>query len=122
MFGNLGNLKNLGGILSQMGEMKEKFEALEGKLRDLRLEGEAGAGAVRVVINGKFEVAEVNIDPVMVGALAGEGSQADQLMVEDLIAAAMNMATDKARRAIQEEVQQVTGGLLPPGMERLMGG
>ena len=83
------------------------------------MEADAGAGAVRVVMNGKLEVVRVQIDGPMLATLVGEGSEADQRMVEELIAAAVNAANEKARELIKEEISQVTGGLNIPGLPGL---
>ena len=79
-------------------------------------EGEAGAGAVRVVMNGKLEVLSVAIDPAMVGALAGTGSDADREMVEELLAAAFNDAAQKVQSLMQASLGEAAGGLNLPGM------
>lgn len=116
MFDNLRNLKDLAGMMGNLGEMKEKFERAQAQLAEKTAQGEAGAGAVRVVINGKFEVQSVAIDPAMVGALVGTGSDADREMVEELLAAAFNDAAQKVQSLMQETLGEAAGGLNLPGM------
>jgi DNA-binding YbaB/EbfC family protein len=73
--------------------------------------GEAGAGLVRVTLNGKGEMRAVTIDAKIV-------DPADTEMLQDLIVAAHRAARAKVEAASQEEMQKVTGGLqLPPGMK-----
>ena len=118
-------LKNMAGLMGQAKEMKAKFEEVQNELARKTVEADAGAGAVRVTMNGKMEVLSVNIDKAMLATLAGAGAQADQQMVEDLIAAAFNAALAKAQALMQEEMGKVTGGLnlgAIPGLDKLMGG
>lgn len=118
-------LKNMAGLMGQAKEMKAKFEEVQKELARKTVEADAGAGAVRVTMNGKMEVLSVNIDKAMLMTLAGEGAQADQQMIEDLIAAAFNAALAKAQKLMQEEMAKVTGGFDLggiPGLDKLLGG
>ena len=104
-------MKNLAGMLKQASQMQQKMEEMQAKLAATEVEGAAGAGMVRVVLNGKGEMRAVRIDP----KLAGEG---DVEMLQDLILAAHNDAKRKAEAANSEEMQKLTAGLpLPPGMK-----
>lgn len=112
-------LKNLAGLMGQAKELRAKMEAMQAELGRRSATGEAGAGAVRVTMNGRFEVLRVQIDPAMVAALAGAGSQADRQMVEELTAAAINDAVARVQQVIREEMTRATGLNLPgmlPGM------
>lgn len=122
MFDQMKNLKNLAGMLGNAGEMREKFERLQEELARKTVEADAGAGAVRVTMNGKFEVMRVELDPMMIASLAGEGADADKEMVEELIRAATNAALQKAQEMAREEFSRTAGGLNLPGMEGLLGG
>ncbi len=74
------------------------------------VQGEAGAGLVKVIMTGRHEVRRVTIDP--------ELFQDDKEMVEDLVAAAINDAVRKVERESQEKMAAMTAGLpLPPGMK-----
>jgi DNA-binding YbaB/EbfC family protein len=117
-----GNLKNLAGIMGQMGEFRERAEKLQREMESKTVEGDAGAGAVRVRMNGKFEVLAVELDQNMVASLAGGASGADKKVIEELIAAAFNDAQAKARNILAEEIQKATGGMSIPGLDKLMGG
>jgi nucleoid-associated protein EbfC len=117
-----GNLKNLAGLMSQMGDLREKAEAMQRELEKKTVEGDAGAGAVRVRMNGKNEVLGVELDQNMIAALAASPGGTDKKVIEELIAAAFNDAQAKVKRLLQEEVQKATGGMNLPGMEKLFGG
>ncbi len=113
------NLKNMASLLSNARQLKERFDQLQAELGRKTVEADAGAGAVRVVANGRMEIVSVHLDRPLLVALAGQGSDADQQVVEDLIAAATNAALQKARELIQQEVMRVTGGLNLPGLPGL---
>ncbi|MCC7192565.1 MAG: YbaB/EbfC family nucleoid-associated protein [Phycisphaeraceae bacterium] len=117
----LNNLKSLAGLMSQMGDLQAKADQMQQELSRRTVEGDAGAGAVRVTMNGKLEVKSVKLDPTILATLAGSGADADQRIVEDLIAAACNDAYEKARGLISAEMQKATGGLSVPGLEKLFG-
>ena len=121
MFDQLKNLKNLAGLMGNAGEMKEKFEQMQAELARIEVEADAGAGAVRVTVNGKFEVLRVNLDPSMITAIAGEGADTDKVMIEELIVAATNAAILKAQGVIREQMSEMTGGMNLPGLDNLFG-
>jgi DNA-binding YbaB/EbfC family protein len=117
------NLKNLAGLMGQAREFKVKMEQVQKDLEKKVVEADAGAGAVRVVMNGKFEVLDIKIDRPMLVALAAEGEKGDldARMVEDLIAAAFNAAMEKAREVAEESLAEVTGGLDLGGFGKMLG-
>ena len=84
--------------------MQEDLAALE-------VEGQSGAGLVKVKLNGKFEARAIKIDPSLIKPEEAE-------MLEDLIVAAFQDAKGKAEAAVQAKMQEITGGLpLPPGLK-----
>jgi DNA-binding YbaB/EbfC family protein len=104
-------MKNLAGMMKQAQQMQSKMEEMQAKLEAMELTGEAGAGLVKVTMNGKSDMRKIKIDPKMV-------DPADTEMLEDLILAATRDAKSKVEAAAAEELQKVTGGLqLPPGMK-----
>jgi len=115
------NLKGMASVLGQAKELKEKMEQLQAELGRRTVEADAGAGAVRVVANGKLEIVSVRLDTPMLASLVGQGDEADQEMIEELLAAATNAALDKARELIQQEMSRLTGGLNIPGLGGLAG-
>lgn len=117
----LDNIKNLAGLMSRMGEFQAKAEKVQEELGRRTVEGDAGAGAVRVTMNGKLEVKGVRLDPTILATLTGGGAEADRRIVEDLLVAACNDAHEKARGLIGEEMRKATGGLSVPGLEKLLG-
>jgi DNA-binding YbaB/EbfC family protein len=115
------NLRNLGALMGQARELREKMERMQNELARKTVEADSGAGAVRVVMNGRLEVVSVKLDRPLLAVLAGEGKDADQQMIEDLIAAAVNAALQKAQLLVREEMGRLTGDLNLPGMDKLLG-
>ena len=104
-------MKNLAGLMKQASQMQSKMEEMQARLQTIELVGEAGAGMVRVTMNGKGELRGIKIDPKIV-------DPADSEVLEDLILAAHRDAKSKIDAAMAAEMQQVTGGLnLPPGFK-----
>ena len=116
MFDQIKNMKQLAGLMGNLGDLREKMEQMQAELGEKTVEAEAGAGAVRVTMNGRFEVVSVTIDPAMVSVLAGVGTDADRAMVEELIASAMNAAVLKVQELLKDSLGEATGGLGLPGM------
>ena len=116
MFDQLKNMKQLAGLMGNLGDMRERMEKVQAELAKKSVQAESGAGAVRVVMNGKFEVISVQVDPAMVSTLAGVGTDADREMVEQLISSAMNAAVLQVQELLKETLGEAATGLNLPGM------
>ena len=104
-------MKNLSGLMKQAQQMQTKMAEMQTKLESMEIQGEAGAGLVTVVLNGKGDLRSIKLDPKVI-------DPSDAEMLEDLIIAAHANARQKLEAATAEEMQKVTGGLqLPPGMK-----
>ncbi len=101
--------KGLGDIMRQVQKMQAKMEEIQAELQDERVEGTAGGGMVKVVANGRQEIIEVKIEKEVV-------DPDDPEMLEDLVAAAVNQALEKAQEIAAEKMSSVTGGLKIPGL------
>ena len=102
-------LKDLGGLMQQAQAMQQKVQELQAELERLELVGEAGAGLVKVTVNGKNETRKVEIDASLL-------KPDDKGVVEDLVVAACNDARTHVEDLVQEKMKSITGGLpLPPG-------
>ena len=107
LFGNIGQLAK---IVGQLPRLKEEAERMQQRLEQIIVEGDAGAGMVKVRINGRMVVLGCAISAE---ALALN----DREMLEDLVKAATNQALEKARQALGEETAKLMGGMgLPPGL------
>ncbi len=101
----------IAGLMKQAQQMQENLKRVQEELASLEVEGQSGAGMVRVVMTCRHDVKRVVIDPSLLG---GE----DKDMLEDLVAAAVNDAVRRVEATIQERMSAVTAGLaLPPGLK-----
>jgi hypothetical protein len=104
-------MKDLGELMKQAGAMQAKLASAQEAIAALEVEGHAGGGMVKIVINGRGFVKAVAIERALLKPDEGE-------VVEDLIAAAMNDAKAKLDIRAAEEMKALTSGLpLPPGMK-----
>jgi hypothetical protein len=100
----------LGGLMKQAQQMQENMQKMQEKLALIEVEGQAGAGMVKVVMTCRHDVKRVSIDDSLMGE--------DKEMLEDLLAAAVNDAVRRVETTTQEKMSGFTSGLgLPPGMK-----
>jgi DNA-binding YbaB/EbfC family protein len=100
----------LAGLMQQAQKMQENMKRLQDELAQIEVEGQSGAGLVKVVMTCKNQVRRVSIDPSLVGE--------DRDMLEDLVAAAFNDAVRRAEEATQQKMASLTAGMpLPPGFK-----
>ena len=103
-------MKGIQDIMKQAQQMQENMQRVQEEAAKAEVTGEAGAGMVQVIMNGRHDVRKVNIDP----ALMSEEKE----LLEDLLAAAVNDAVRKVERHNQEKMEEVTRGInLPPGFK-----
>jgi nucleoid-associated protein EbfC len=104
------NKGQLAGLMKQAQQMQEHVKRMQEELASIEIEGQSGAGLVKVVMTCKHDVKRVSIDPSLLSD--------DKDMLEDLVAAAMNDAVRKVEATVQEKMAGVTAGMpLPPGMK-----
>lgn len=105
-----GGIGGMGNLMRQAQQMQENMQRAQAELQTLEVVGEAGGGMVKVRMNGKHEVARVEIDP----SVAND----DRELLEDLVTAAVNDAVRKVGAATQAKFQGLMGGMqLPPGFK-----
>lgn len=102
-------MPKMGGMMKQVQKLQQKMIQLQEQLENRRVEGSAGGGMVTVVTNGRQEILEIKINPEVVNPNEVE-------MLEDLILAAVNQARQRAQEMMNEEMNQLTGGLQLPGL------
>ncbi|MFN7645192.1 MAG: YbaB/EbfC family nucleoid-associated protein [Burkholderiales bacterium] len=105
-------MKNqLAGLMKQAQQMQDNLKKAQEALAGVEVEGQSGAGLVKVVITCRNDVKRVTIDPSVV-------ADGDKEMLEDLVVAAMNDALRRAEQTASERMGSVTAGLpLPPGFK-----
>jgi DNA-binding YbaB/EbfC family protein len=104
-------MKNqLAGLMKQAQAMQENMKRAQDELASIEVEGQSGAGLVKVVMTCKHDVKRVVIDPSLLAD--------DKDMLEDLVAAAFNDGVRRAEEVSQEKMGRLTAGMpLPPGMK-----
>jgi DNA-binding YbaB/EbfC family protein len=103
----------IAGLMRQAQQMQEKMKQVQDSLSQEMVEGQSGAGLVKITMNCKHEVKAVRIDPSLMSADAD-----DRETLQDLLVEAINDASAKAEAVSQQRLSAVTAGLpLPPGMK-----
>lgn len=100
----------LGDLMQQAQKMQADMQKAQEELAAKEVTGEAGAGLIKVTMNGRHDVRGVEIDPMV---LTEEKS-----VLEDLLAAAVNDAVRRVEAQNKEAMSTLAGGLsLPPGFK-----
>jgi DNA-binding YbaB/EbfC family protein len=97
-------------LMQQARKMQEQMQKAQAELADRTVVGESGAGLVKVTMNGRHEVRQVELDPSL--------WQEERGFVEDLVAAAINAAVRKVEEENKRSLAAMAGGLnLPEGFK-----
>jgi DNA-binding YbaB/EbfC family protein len=104
-------MKNqLAGLMKQAQQMQDNLKRAQEELAQIEVEGQAGAGLVKVVMTCRHDVKRVSIDPSLLAE--------DRDMLEDLVAAAFNDGVRKVESTTQEKMAGLTMGMpMPPGFK-----
>lgn len=97
----------LAGLMKQAQKMQDNLKKMQDQLASVEVEGQSGAGMVKVVLTCRNEVKRISIDPSLLTD--------DKDMLEDLIVAAMNDGLRRAEQTASEKMGSVTAGLPLPG-------
>ena len=104
-------MSNIGDMMQKAQVMKQKMEEMQVKVLDMEVEGQAGAGMVKIVANGKGELKKIDIDPSVI-------DPSEKELLEDLIIAAVNDAKSKGERMVTAETQKIMTDMgLPAGLD-----
>lgn len=100
----------LAGLMKQAQQMQDNLKKAQEELAQIEVEGQSGAGLVKVVMTCKNDVKRVTIDPSLLAD--------DKDMLEDLVAAAFNDAVRRAEATSSEKMGKLTAGMpMPPGIK-----
>lgn len=104
-------MKNgLNDLMQQAQKMQADMQKAQEELTDLEVTGEAGAGLVKVTMNGRHDVRRVEIDPCILNE--------EKTVLEDLLAAGVNDAVRRVEETNREKMQSLAGGMsLPAGFK-----
>ncbi|MBU1101033.1 MAG: YbaB/EbfC family nucleoid-associated protein [Bacteroidetes bacterium] len=97
------------GMMKQIQKMQADMEKVQNELANKTVTEESGGGVVKATANGKKEVISIQIDNEIINA-------DDKEMLEDLVVAAVNKALESAGKLAEEDLANVTKGMIPPGM------
>jgi len=99
----------IAGLMKQAQQMQENMKKMQDQLATIEVEGQSGAGMVKVQMTCKYDVRRVSIDDSVMD---------DREMLEDLLAAAVNDAVRRVETTTQEKMAGFSAGMnLPPGMK-----
>ena len=100
----------LAGLMKQAQAMQDNLKKAQDELGNIEVEGQSGAGLVKVTMTCKHDVKRVAIDPSLLAD--------DKDMLEDLVAAAFNDAVRRAEQVSSEKMAKLSAGMpMPPGMK-----
>lgn len=103
-------MPDLNDLMKQAGQMQEQMQKAQEELARQEVRGEAGAGMVTVVMNGRHDVKQVMIDDALL--------REDKSMLEDLIAAAINDAVRRVEASNKEALGKMFSGAgMPSGFK-----
>ena len=94
-------------MMRQAQRMQAQLQKIQEELETLTVEGSAGGGVVKVTMTGKQVVESVTIEP--------EAAE-DVELLQDLVAAAFNDATEKTQQLAASKMSAITGGMNIPGL------
>ena len=99
-------------MLGKVKEVQAKMQKAKADLVNITVTSEAGAGMVKVTVNGHRKVLKLEIDPELI-------KSDEKQTLEDLTVAAINKAMDDVEVKIKEELKKSTDGVLPniPGLD-----
>ncbi|MCC8997833.1 MAG: YbaB/EbfC family nucleoid-associated protein [Nitrosomonas sp.] len=101
---------NIGNMMKQAQMVQENMKQMQEKLAAIEIEGQSGAGMVKVIMTCRYDVKKIDIDKSLIGE--------DKEMLEDLVVAAFNDAVRRVESTTQTKMAELTSGLgLPPGFK-----
>ena len=98
---------DFGNLMSQANKMRKEMARVQESLKQRVVDGTAGGGMVTAQVNGALELVSIKVDPEVL-------KPDEKEMLEDLIVAAVNQATQEAQKMMQEEMGKITGRMKIP--------
>ena len=99
----------LNDIMKRAQEMQKKLQDIQKQVAEMEVTGQSGGGVVKIVITGQHYAKKVTLDPNLL--------KEEKAIIEDLIAAAINDATDKIERSLRDKMGGLAGMKLPDGLD-----
>jgi DNA-binding YbaB/EbfC family protein len=101
--------QDIGKLLKQAQKMQAEMMKAQASMLKQEIEGSAGGGMVKVVLNGGNELVKISLNKEVVDPNEIE-------MLEDLILAAFTNAQEKVKEMSNSTISSITGGMKLPGM------
>lgn len=98
----------LQGMMKQVQKMQSEMERVQNELANKQVREESGGGMVAAIVNGKKELISIQLQDEII-------NKDDKEMLQDLIVAAVNKALTSAGKMAEEEMANITKGMIPPG-------
>lgn len=103
-------MTDLNELMKKAAEMQEQMQKAQADLANAEVEGESGAGLVKILMTGRHDVRRVTIDPSLMSE--------DKEILEDLLAAAVNDAVRKVEAGNKDKMGGMLSGMgMPPGFK-----
>jgi len=102
-----------GNLAKMAQQMQAEMAKVQAEIETMQVEGTAGGGAVKAVVNGHGEVVSLTISP--------DAAKDDVEMLQDLVTAAVNDGVHQVKAQIDEKTKRITGGMNIPGMPGMIG-
>ncbi|MFT4798287.1 MAG: DNA-binding YbaB/EbfC family protein [Candidatus Azotimanducaceae bacterium] len=103
-------LDGMGDLMKKAQQMQEKMQSMQEDIARMEVQGESGAGLVKIVMTGRHDVKRVSIDDSLLTE--------DKEVLEDLVAAAVNDAVRRVEQNQKDKMSDLTAGMpLPPGFK-----
>jgi|TARA_B110000116_G_scaffold151189_1_gene130696 DNA-binding YbaB/EbfC family protein len=99
-------MQGIGDLMKQAKQMQDNMQKMQAELASAEVQGESGAGLVKVTMTGRHDVKRVQIDDSLLSE--------DKEMLEDLLAAAVNDAVRKVESFNKDKMSDITGGMNIP--------
>lgn len=104
-----GDKPGLGDLMKKAQEMQKKMQEIQKQISEMEVTGQSGGGLVKIILTGQHYAKRVTIDPSLM--------KEEKAIIEDLIAAAINDATDKIEKGTREKMSALSGIKLPDGFD-----
>lgn len=96
-------------IMKRAQEMQKKLQDIQKQVSEMEVIGQSGGGVIKIAFNGQHYARKTTIDPNLL--------KEEKSIIEDLITAAINDATDKIERGLRDKMGGLAGIKLPEGFE-----
>jgi DNA-binding protein YbaB len=122
MFDKLKTMQALGSLMKNKEQLAEAGERIKSKMESMRVDGEAGGGACRAVVNGKMKLLDLTLDPALLAGMAVDEKTRDlaTALVKDAINDATKNAQDRVQEMIAREADELGLGDIAPQLGGLL--